>query len=263
MDEDEADQTPYSSQSAVFRRSSSVKEAAPAQRPQPGGRFPSDVQIERHLQASMSLSSGESSGARETVADTVALPGSGDQHQQQNAYEPDLRIIAYNNQPQQDSEHQEIHGAWAGNSGPAEQYRDHEHDRHFNQPEQHHPQEQSVVSSSQGPMVGSNQADPDRREISHEPNAALDPVVVPTYASSNQTSDGDRRSLGRQESQQSQQTHSTYSLMASTPASETTPPISDSGNIAASTRPQPYSKQNASTIDMFKMPGNYPRQSTG
>ncbi|EED17660.1 PH domain protein [Talaromyces stipitatus ATCC 10500] len=35
MDEDEADQTPYSSQSAVLRRASSVKKESPAQRPQP------------------------------------------------------------------------------------------------------------------------------------------------------------------------------------------------------------------------------------
>lgn len=78
MDEDEADETPYAADGAV----ASNHGPPPAvetqwQRPQPGGRFPSDVQLNRHLHVPMSPSSGESSGDREALAAAGALPGSG------------------------------------------------------------------------------------------------------------------------------------------------------------------------------------------
>jgi hypothetical protein len=47
LDEDEADQIPYASQSI----SSEAAKEEPKQRPSPGGRFPSDIQLERNLQA--------------------------------------------------------------------------------------------------------------------------------------------------------------------------------------------------------------------
>lgn len=62
-DEDEADRTPYSRQSAVLNPERPVSEPR-----QPGGRFPSDVQIDRHLQVPLSPSSGESSGDRDLLA---------------------------------------------------------------------------------------------------------------------------------------------------------------------------------------------------
>lgn len=76
MDEDEADRTPYSGHAAILQRASSVAADAPPPRPQPGGRFPSDVQIERHLHAPLSQSSGDSSRDREAIANTTTLPGS-------------------------------------------------------------------------------------------------------------------------------------------------------------------------------------------
>ncbi|RAL09569.1 SLM1 family PH domain-containing protein [Aspergillus homomorphus CBS 101889] len=63
MDEDEADRTPYSAESAVLHQ-----ERPTSQPRQPGGRFPSDVQIDRHLEAPLSPSSGESSGDRDLLA---------------------------------------------------------------------------------------------------------------------------------------------------------------------------------------------------
>ncbi|RAH76098.1 PH domain protein [Aspergillus japonicus CBS 114.51] len=63
MDEDEADRTPYSAESAVL-----YQERPTSQPRQPGGRFPSDVQIDRHLEAPLSPSSGESSGDRDLLA---------------------------------------------------------------------------------------------------------------------------------------------------------------------------------------------------
>ncbi|KAE8379644.1 hypothetical protein BDV26DRAFT_158091 [Aspergillus bertholletiae] len=69
MDEDEADRTPYSAGSVV------LNQERPASQPrEPGGRFPSDVHIERHLQAPLSPSSGESSGERDLLAAVGSLP---------------------------------------------------------------------------------------------------------------------------------------------------------------------------------------------
>lgn len=64
MEEDEADRTPYSAETAVLPREPPASEA----RPQPGGRFPSDVDIERHLHDPLSPSSGESSADRDLAA---------------------------------------------------------------------------------------------------------------------------------------------------------------------------------------------------
>lgn len=69
MDEDEADRTPYSAGSVI------LNQERPASQPrEPGGRFPSDVQIDRHLQAPLSPSSGESSGERDLLAAVGSLP---------------------------------------------------------------------------------------------------------------------------------------------------------------------------------------------
>jgi len=102
MEEDEADYMPYASEQSV--RGDSVAVGAglglsagamgsniaydhddglsgsrwvPPQRPSPGGRFPSDVNVHRGLQAPISPSSGESSeGDRAVIATARALPGS-------------------------------------------------------------------------------------------------------------------------------------------------------------------------------------------
>ncbi|KKK25512.1 PH domain protein [Aspergillus rambellii] len=63
MDEDEADRTPYSAGSVVMSQ-----ERPTSQPRQPGGRFPSDVQIDRHSQAPLSPSSGESLGETDLLA---------------------------------------------------------------------------------------------------------------------------------------------------------------------------------------------------
>ncbi|KAL2785201.1 hypothetical protein BJX66DRAFT_343315 [Aspergillus keveii] len=72
MDEDEADRTPYSAGSVVMSQ-----ERPTSQPRQPGGRFPSDVHIDRHTQAPMSPSSGESSGERDLLAAAGSLPDGG------------------------------------------------------------------------------------------------------------------------------------------------------------------------------------------
>ncbi|KAL4962854.1 SLM1 family PH domain-containing protein [Aspergillus stella-maris] len=69
MDEDEADRTPYSAESVVMQQERPT--SAPRQ---PGGKFPSDVNIDRHLHAPLSPSSGESSNERDLLAATGSLP---------------------------------------------------------------------------------------------------------------------------------------------------------------------------------------------
>ncbi|KAJ5679682.1 hypothetical protein N7462_007926 [Penicillium macrosclerotiorum] len=69
MDDDEADQTPYSAESVVL-----AQERPTSATRQPGGAFPSDVQIDRHLQAPLSPSSGASSSGRDMIAAAGSLP---------------------------------------------------------------------------------------------------------------------------------------------------------------------------------------------
>lgn len=103
LEEDEADRIAFAGEQSV--RGNSVSEGAviggidglgaapghdlddnrsdagwrpPQQRPAPGGRFPSDVNVQRGLQAPLSPSSGESSDRdRDIIAAAGALPGSG------------------------------------------------------------------------------------------------------------------------------------------------------------------------------------------
>lgn len=59
LEEDEADQVPFSTQQSMLNQP--TQEAEPAPRPSPGGRFPSDIQVNRDLQAPVGPSSGSSS----------------------------------------------------------------------------------------------------------------------------------------------------------------------------------------------------------
>lgn len=68
MDEDEADRIPYSSEAAVLSQERPTSEPR-----QPGGRFPSDVQIDQHQNMAVSPSSEESSGDK----DLLVAAGSG------------------------------------------------------------------------------------------------------------------------------------------------------------------------------------------
>lgn len=61
MEDDEADRTPYSAGSAVMTQD------RPTSSRQAGGAFPSDVQIDRNLQAPLSPSSGDSSAGKDML----------------------------------------------------------------------------------------------------------------------------------------------------------------------------------------------------
>lgn len=246
MDEDEADRTPYSSQSAVLQKSPSVKAETPAQRPQPGGRFPSDVQIDRHLQATMSRSSGESSGAREILVDGAVPYALSEQSQFAN--DPPVTSQARSADRAMDGANHEFYGTWAGAVPGTDHYPD-----PVGQQEQQYRQ-QDVSSSSPAPIVTNNEPSANRTELSTDVNSIQVPAQTTIYAVDGQIPEPPKR----QESQRSRQTHSTYSLMASTPTSEATSPLSENAS-ALPMRPNPRSKESEATIDMLKMPGKYPR----
>ena len=74
MEEDEADHTPFSP--VASQAEQPIYNQVP-ERPMPGGRFPSDVNVQRNLQVPLSPSSGSSSGDRDALAAAGSLPGSG------------------------------------------------------------------------------------------------------------------------------------------------------------------------------------------
>lgn len=90
LDEDEADEVPFSA------NTSQVQQPVPQQdtpaRPQPGGRFPSDIQVNRFLQAPLSPSSATSSGDRDPLmaagtqpeSSAPRGPGDPDEHQRED-----------------------------------------------------------------------------------------------------------------------------------------------------------------------------------
>ncbi|KAL2853833.1 hypothetical protein BJY01DRAFT_258711 [Aspergillus pseudoustus] len=96
MDEDEADQTPYSAGSVAMSQ-----ERPTSQPRQPGGRFPSDVHIDRHIHVPMSPSSGESSGERDLLAAGGSLPDGGHYFaaNSSNRYYSDRDSVQQNSNP--------------------------------------------------------------------------------------------------------------------------------------------------------------------
>ena len=77
MDEDEADQVPYSA-TASLADQAPMREEKLTERPNPGGRFPSALSINRNSQVPPEPSSPSSSDERDTIAAAAALPGSSD-----------------------------------------------------------------------------------------------------------------------------------------------------------------------------------------
>ena len=77
MDEDEADQVPYSATASLADQAPGREEKLP-ERPNPGGRFPSALSLSRNSQVPLEPSSPSSSDDRDTVAAAGALPGASD-----------------------------------------------------------------------------------------------------------------------------------------------------------------------------------------
>ncbi|KAK3720618.1 phosphatidylinositol 4,5-bisphosphate-binding protein [Vermiconidia calcicola] len=86
LDEDEADEVPYSADVASLADGSQGQEQR-LQRPAPGGRFPSDLQASRNRGASMGQSSSSSDG-RDVGASAGGLPASTQEEYQRNGQDP-------------------------------------------------------------------------------------------------------------------------------------------------------------------------------
>lgn len=78
LEDDEADEAPYSATASQFTQPSS-QEPKLSERPQPGGRFPSDLNVNRDLQP-LSPSSGASSDDRDIIAAANNLPGTSSEY---------------------------------------------------------------------------------------------------------------------------------------------------------------------------------------
>lgn len=75
MEEDEADNVPYSAQASL--RHNSEVEAPKPQRPSPGGRFPSDLNANRHLREPLSPSSGTSEPDQDLIDNDLSTAAGG------------------------------------------------------------------------------------------------------------------------------------------------------------------------------------------
>ena len=86
MDEDPADEIPYSGVPPQVEEHPPAPQSL-AIRPNPGGRFPSTLSVNRDLQVPLSPSSGESFGDRDVVAAAENIPGNDDPFGQQGSDE--------------------------------------------------------------------------------------------------------------------------------------------------------------------------------
>ncbi|KAF2500580.1 hypothetical protein BU16DRAFT_523357 [Lophium mytilinum] len=100
LDEDEADEVPYSANQSVMNETATNELQ---QRPSPGGRFPSDIQVNRHLQAPLSPSSGSSDIDHDLTTAAGGL---------QASY-PESREAPISNDLSQSQQNPQQHGAYA------------------------------------------------------------------------------------------------------------------------------------------------------
>ncbi|CAI7568167.1 unnamed protein product [Penicillium glandicola] len=120
MEDDEADRTPYAAGSAV------ISQDRPTSSRQAGGAFPSDVQLDRSLQAPLSPSSGDSSAGRDML-------GAGSFPDGSSAFDDSLRQVgsregdnSYQSYPSKEgtversrpkvTQHDSYYGDWIGPS---------------------------------------------------------------------------------------------------------------------------------------------------
>jgi hypothetical protein len=85
LDEDEADEVPFSTTQSLTKAGGSIEKPTPA-RPEPGGRFPSDLNINRHLSKPFSHSSGSSTAEQDLSTMAGGLQSTNDPVLQR--YEP-------------------------------------------------------------------------------------------------------------------------------------------------------------------------------
>ncbi|KAF2459499.1 hypothetical protein BDY21DRAFT_408994 [Lineolata rhizophorae] len=90
LENDEADEVPYSGNASLSQGAAGGQvqpQPYHEQRPSPGGRFPSDLQVNRHLQAPLSPSSGSSAAEVENVDRDLSTIAGGPQQNQAQHYD--------------------------------------------------------------------------------------------------------------------------------------------------------------------------------
>ncbi|KAL4741802.1 hypothetical protein BDV11DRAFT_182436 [Aspergillus similis] len=260
MDEDEADRTPYSAGSVV------MQQERPASQRQPGGKFPSDVHIDRHQHAPLSPSSGESSGERDLPATVGSLPdgahfaGTGDRF----SSDRDLDSIQNSNQSRSASVAAAPRFPIDGYDYPSETYMITSDS--FN----HHNQQ----SPQQAPATINNQAafNSNRDSTNSIFVAGLDSTSAQDHAQTRQRNRGETTSTAFTNSNMTEYTHSTANTVPTSVEEQSddeiesgkhkprTPiPSSMSNSLDIPKRPTAQTQKSISTIELH-IPGHYPPQ---
>lgn len=192
LEDDEADQTPYSAESVIYTQGQQERPMSATR--QAGGAFPSDVQIDRHTQEPLSPSSGASSGGRDIIAAAAAYPdndnamASNSRFYDQNQHESASQRIASQSPANQSrsrmSRHDSYYGQWIGPAAVVSKEKEAQqaepnqvHDREIRSDGDHH----STVEMAGAVGVV------DRRENSAPPNAARRESVSTAPTNTNQT----------------------------------------------------------------------------
>jgi hypothetical protein len=267
MDEDEADRTPYSAGSVVMNQ-----ERPTSQPRQPGGRFPSDVQIDRHLHAPLSPSSGESSGEKDLLAAPVSLPGSAP-FGTGNRFDPDGDL---DSNPNSNQSRAASSAAGGGQRFPIDGY-DKYQDKYMASSDSFNQRQQL---SQQAPTFDNNRV---TIESPKEPSntlfvAGLSSTSTQDHALSRQRNRGESASTAFTNSNVTDYTHNTHTTVPTSVDEESNDeiesvkprphslhsemsslPTSVRNSLDIPKRPGAQTKNSVSTIEL-KIPGHYPPQ---
>ncbi|PLB50246.1 PH domain protein [Aspergillus steynii IBT 23096] len=268
MDEDEADRTPYSPESAV------LNQERPASQPrEPGGRFPSDVQIDRHLQAPLSPSSGESSGER----DLLAAAGSLSDHFDPNARpmsnrgidENQSRSAAGSEGPRSPFErHDSYYGGWMSPTDSVARQKQQEAQQtysasgnqgsRFYRDSSSQPQTFFVAGMGSGSSRDSSVVQQRNRGESASTAPTTTNVTDHTHNTVPTSIDeGPEPSISGSEKPLNDAQRKTLDPAAEVSSAKTVPVMSSGGVTTEGKRPSAQSKNSVSTLEL-RIPGHYP-----
>ncbi|KAL4990448.1 hypothetical protein BDW68DRAFT_154253 [Aspergillus falconensis] len=261
MDDDEADRTPYSAGSVV------MQQERPTSQRQPGGKFPSDVHIDRHQNAPLFPSSGESSGEKDLLAAAGSLPDGAHFAGTSNRIYPDRDLDSIQNSNQSRSA-----SAAAAPRFPIDGY-DHPSEKYmttydsFNRHSQQFPRQASASIDNQA-AFNSNREDPTNSIFV----AGLDSTSAQDHAQTRQRDRGETTSTAFTNSNL---TDNTYSSANTVPTSveeqsddglgfvkhnsRTSIPNSMRNSLDIPKRPTAQNQKSISTIELH-IPGHYPPQ---
>ncbi|KAL4776339.1 hypothetical protein BDW60DRAFT_82247 [Aspergillus nidulans var. acristatus] len=260
LDEDEADYTPYSAGSVV------MQQERPTSQRQPGGKFPSDVQIDRHQHAPLSPSSGESSGERDLLATAGSLPDGAhfaDTGGRFNS-DRDLDSIQNSNQSRSASVNAALRFPIDGYDHPSEKYIITSDS--FNSHNHQLPQQAPATINNQE-AFNSNRDSTNSIFV-----AGLDPTSAQDHAQGHQRNRGETTSTAFTNSNMTEYTHSTANTVPTSVGEQsddeiesekhkprTSIPGSMRNSLDIPKRPTAQTQKSISTIELH-IPGHYPPQ---